>query len=237
MKRSADQAPALEGVASAERTLTLLSAFRKGDGAVSLAELSARTGLVKSTIMRLAVSLEAHGYLARLPDGSYRLEAELLRLGSIYQQSFRLEAHVAPVLERLVTATGESAAFYIRRGAQRLCLFRVDSPQRLRLHVRAGDLLPMDDSAIAQVLRLFTTEALAGEAEATRFPLFTSGAHDPHAAGMATPVFGAEDAFLGALTLSGPVTRFTREAAALAGPVLLEAARALSRGLGSRLAF
>ncbi|ONG57042.1 transcriptional regulator [Pseudoroseomonas deserti] len=237
MKRSADQAPALEGVASAERTLTLLSAFRKGDGAVSLAELSARTGLVKSTIMRLAVSLEAHGYLGRLPDGSYRLEAELLRLGAIYQQSFRLEAHVMPVLERLVAATGESAAFYIRRGEQRLCLFRVDSPQRLRLHVRAGDLLPMDTSAIAQVLRLFSSVELAGEAEATRFPLYTSGAHDPHAAGMAAPVFGAEDVFVGALTLSGPVTRFTREAAAVAGPVLLEMARGLSRGLGSRLAF
>jgi DNA-binding IclR family transcriptional regulator len=224
-------------VASAERTLTLLSAFRKGDGAVSLAELSARTGLVKSTIMRLAVSLEAHGYLARLPDGGYRLEAELLRLGAIYQQSFRLEAQVAPVLERLVAATGESAAFYIRRGEQRLCLFRVDSPQRLRLHVRAGDLLPMDESAIARVLRLFTVEALAGEAAATVFPLFTSGAHDPHAAGMAAPVFGAEEAFVGALTLSGPVTRFTREAAMAAGAVLLDAARTLSRALGSRLAF
>ena len=103
--------PALEGVASADRALTVLSAFRKGDRALSLAELAERTGLVKSTIMRLAISLEEHGYLAREDDGAYRLDAEVLRLGTIYTQSFRLDAHVIPVLEKLVTRTGETAAF------------------------------------------------------------------------------------------------------------------------------
>ena len=83
--------PAVEGVATADRVLSLLTTFRKGDGALSLAELSARTGLVKSTIMRLAVSLEEHGLLVRLRDGSYQLDAEVLRLGAIYQQSFKLE--------------------------------------------------------------------------------------------------------------------------------------------------
>lgn len=228
-------APALEGVASAERLLTILSAFRKGDGALSLAELSARTGLVKTTIMRLAVSLEAFGYLARTPEGQYRLDAELLRLGMIYQQSFRLEAHVMPVLEALVDRTGESASFYIRRGDSRLCLFRVDSPHRLRLHVRPGDSLPMDGSAIAQVLRLFTTEPLPAEAATQDFPLYTAGANDPHVAGMAMPAFGPEDQFAGAICVTGPITRLTAEAAEAIRPVLREAAARLTRSLGGRM--
>ncbi len=62
--------PALEGVAAVDRALTLLSAFRKGDTAVSLAELAERTGLVKSTIMRLAISLEEHGYYASRVGGA-----------------------------------------------------------------------------------------------------------------------------------------------------------------------
>ena len=155
MSKKTRPKPALDGVAAVDRALSVLTAFREGDEAVPLAELAERTGLVKSTIMRLAVSLEAHGFLAHQPDGSYRLGAEVLRLGSIYQQSFRLEAHVMPVLEALVAATGESASFYIRHGDHRQCLFRVDSPQPLRLHVQQGDLLPMDRSAIAQVLRTF----------------------------------------------------------------------------------
>jgi DNA-binding IclR family transcriptional regulator len=222
----------LEGVASAGRALTLLSAFRKGDDAVSLAELSARTGLVKSTIIRLAISMEQHGYLERLPDGSYRLGAELFRLGSVYQQSFRVEAHVMPALEKLVAETSESASFYVRSGQQRLCLYRVDSAHRLRLHVRQGDMLPMDNSAIAQVLRIYSSVPLPPETARTKVPIYTGGVSDPHVAGMATPVFGPGENFAGALCITGPLTRFTRKAAASAAKILLSIAADLTRSLG-----
>ncbi len=224
--------PAVEGVASADRALTVLSAFRKGDRSVSLAELAARTGLVKSTIMRLAVSLEAHGYLARTEDGAYRLDAEVLRLGTIYTQSFRMEAHVVPVLEELVARTGETAAFYVRRGEQRLCLFRADSPHLLRMHVRVGDALPLDNSAIAQVLRAFSPRPLPAYVAALDLPIVTMGATDPHTGAIAMPVFGPGDTLAGALALSAPVSRWVPEAVAAARPVLAEAAAALTRRLG-----
>lgn len=232
MAEKANRRPALEGVASADRALSVLSAFRKGDGAVSLAELADRTGLVKSTIMRLAISLVDHGYLAREADGSYRLDAEVLRLGTIYTQSFRLEAHVMPALEELVARTGETAAFYVRRGEQRLCLFRVDSPHLLRMHVRVGDALPLDSSAIAQVLRAFVARPLPDYAAALDLPIVTMGATDPHTGSMAAPVFGPGDRLAGALALSAPVIRWTPEALAAARPILTEAAAALTRRIG-----
>ncbi|HYI82453.1 MAG TPA: helix-turn-helix domain-containing protein, partial [Acetobacteraceae bacterium] len=111
MSKKTGPQPALAGVAAVGRALSILSAFRMGDEAVSLAELAERTGLVKSTIMRLAISLEEYGFLAHQADGSYRLDAEVMRLGSIYQQAFRLETHVMPALEALVDKTGESASF------------------------------------------------------------------------------------------------------------------------------
>ncbi|RYJ01330.1 MAG: IclR family transcriptional regulator [Acetobacteraceae bacterium] len=224
--------PTVEGVASADRALTVLSAFRKGDRSVSLAELAARTGLVKSTIMRLAVSLEAHGYLARTEDGAYRLDAEVLRLGTVYTQSFRMEAHVVPALEELVARTGETAAFYVRRGEQRLCLFRVDSPHLLRMHVRVGDALPLDNSSIAQVLRAFSPRPLPAYVTALDLPVVTMGATDPHTGAIAMPVFGPAEALAGALALSAPVSRWTPEAVAAARPVLAETASVLTRRLG-----
>ena len=145
----------VSGVASVDRALSVLTAFKRGDKALSLAELSRRTGLVKSTVMRLAISLEQIGLLKRVEDGQYRLDAEVLRLASIYQEQIDLEDLVVPVLRCLVDETKETASFYIRRGERRLCLFRVEFPHRLRLHIRPGDLLPMDEAAIAQVLRAF----------------------------------------------------------------------------------
>ncbi len=74
-KNTEKKPPALKGVSAAERALAVLTAFRRGDSALSLAELAERTGLVKSTILRLALSLQQYRLLARLPDGSYRLDA------------------------------------------------------------------------------------------------------------------------------------------------------------------
>ena len=191
MRRENGNDLSVSGVASVDRALSVLTAFRRGDKALSLAELTRRTGLVKTTVLRLAISLEQTGLLKRLDDGGYRLDAEVLRLASIYQDQIDLEDLVVPVLRQLVEMAQESASFYIQRGEHRMCLFRVDSPHRLRLHIRPGDLLPMDELAIAQVLRIFD------DRESTRptmptLPIYTAGKRDPHTAGLAMPVLSGE---------------------------------------------
>ena len=221
--------PAVEGVSAVERALAVLAAFRRGDTALSLAELAERTGLVKSTIMRLAVSLQKYRLLARLPDGSYRLDAETLRLGTAYQQAFSLSDHVMPALEQLAAKTGETASFYVRHGDERLCLFRIESASRIRMHVQPGDTRPMDRSAIAQVLQRYQAGPPGQEDE---LPLFTSGVTDPHAAALAMPVFGISDELVGALTISGPVSRLTAAHAEAVKGLLAEAAHKLTLACG-----
>ncbi|HEX2727279.1 MAG TPA: IclR family transcriptional regulator [Beijerinckiaceae bacterium] len=228
-KRTSKEQPAVSGVSAVERALAVLTAFRRGDGALSLAELAERTGLVKSTIMRLAVSLQRYRLLARLPDGTYRLDAEALRLGTAYQQAFSLSDHVMPVLGDLAAKTGETASFYIRQGSERLCLFRVESASRIRMHVQPGDTRPMDNSGIAQVLRRYEASPPGPDDE---LPLFTSGVTDPHAAALAMPVFGSGDALVGAISISGPVSRLTAARADEVKGVLLEAAHKLTTACG-----
>lgn len=232
MVKQARKRPNLEGVASAERVLTVLTAFRRGDDALELTEIARRTSLVKSTIMRLCISLEKFDLVERLDDGRYRLGVEAARIGSVYQQSFAMEERIVPVLERLAAESQETASFYIRRGNQRLCLFRVDSPYPLRMNVRPGDMRPMDRSAIAQVLAMFSAKAPPPRTEVS-LPLFTSGVTDPHVGSLAMPVFGAERRFLGALAISGPTSRLTAERAEAIAPSIREAADRLSAELGA----
>ncbi len=59
------------GVAAVERALSILDALT--DEKITLAELSKRTDLYKSTVLRLAKSLERFGYVFRDDDGCYRL--------------------------------------------------------------------------------------------------------------------------------------------------------------------
>ena len=86
----------------------------EGEETLSLAALAEKTGFYKSTILRLAASLERFGYLAREPGGLYRLGPSLWRLGSLYRRSFDLGEHLRPELRRLVEATTETASFYVR---------------------------------------------------------------------------------------------------------------------------
>ena len=46
-----------DGVAALDRAIAILDAFAAADRSLSLAEIAARTGLYKSTILRLANSL------------------------------------------------------------------------------------------------------------------------------------------------------------------------------------
>ena len=224
-RKSVENPLSVSGVPSAERALQVLTAFRRGDSDLSLAELAARTGLVKSTIMRLAVSLQRFGLLTRLPDGAYRLGAETLRLGTAYLTSFDLADHVVPMLDRLMRATGETASFYVRHGAERLCLFRAESDSPIRMHVQPGDVRLLDDSASGQIFR----QAQAGALDEMALPVFTSGATDAHAASLAMPIMAADGALAGVLLISGPVSRLTSQRSAEIGALLVDAATALTR--------
>src|SRR5439155_24708931 len=111
------------GVAAVDRALSILDALTEDK--VSLAELSKRTDLYKSTVLRLLKSLEKFGYVVRSSDGSYRLGAKVLLLGSLYQRHFRTAEIVPPVLEKVSAELDEGASFYICEEDKRICLHRV----------------------------------------------------------------------------------------------------------------
>jgi DNA-binding IclR family transcriptional regulator len=233
----AEQDAAPGGAAAVDRALTLLAAFQPGDGALPLAELAARTGLYKSTALRLLASLEHARLLQKLDDGRYAIGAEVARLHGLYAASFSLDRVVLPVLRQLVRATGESAAYHVLQGQPpnfvRLCLFRVDSPQPVRDHIQAGDVLPADKGTGARVLLAFDPERLktasardrrlAAEIRARGFYAAT-GDRLAEVAGISAPVFAADGRIAAALTLTMPSHRYDER---FAKPVL-EAARRLT---------
>ena len=95
------------------------------------------------------------------PYWVWALLAGLLWLGGsqlLARNVSLVRAMVMPVLRALVQATGESAAYHVRQGRERLCLYRVDSPHPVRDHARAGDLLPLDKGAGGRVLVAFDPE-------------------------------------------------------------------------------
>ncbi|PKB13371.1 IclR family transcriptional regulator [Novosphingobium kunmingense] len=223
------------GRASAERLLSILSCFQRGDDSLSLSEIARRTGLIKSTALRIAHPLVETSFLVRDNHGDYRLGPEIARLNLIYHESMRIENYVLPVLQSLVDATGETASIYIRHGSYRLCQYRVNSPHQLGVHKQPGETRAMDEASSAIVLRSFSDH---GEHQSLiALPVYTQGASDPFAASMAIPVFQNEGIMLGALVLAGPCNRLTPGQAELYSDQMRSAALNLSRQLGGEAAF
>lgn len=204
----ADEQAAPGGAAAVDKAVTVLAAFRSGDKDLSVTELAERTRLYKSTVLRVLASL-AHGRLVqKTADGLWGLGPEVARLASVYSASFSLEDLVLPEMRALTERTRESVAFHVRQGDQRLVLYRVDSPQLLRDHVRAGDLLPLDRGAGGRVLmacagakgRLYDQVRRDGY-------VMVTGDRVPGLVGVSAPVWNAAHELVGALTLTAPEQR------------------------------
>jgi len=219
------------GVAAVERALSILDALT--DDKTSLAELSKKTGLYKSTVLRLAKSLERFGYIIRSEEGSYRLGSKVLLLGSLYQRHFKTSEIVPPVLRKLVDELQEGASFYILDGDRRVVLHRVDAMRAVRDSVHEGDRFPLTNGAAGHVLRAFNG------ARGDRFALIREtmyaasyGERDPETAAVACPVFGHSARLIGALSVSGPRYRIEALGEDAILPVLFKHAHTLTKTLG-----
>lgn len=235
MRDPAAAAPAAEqgtahdgGVRAVDRALALLSAFRDEDGPVGLTEISRRVGLNMTTALRLLQTLEGQGFVQRLPSGGYLLGATLLLLGDRFRRSLKLENHVVPALERLRGESGESAAFFVRDGNQRRCVWRLDSPQLVRAYAPIGEVFPLGHGAHGRAL--IALDPAPGQA--TALPVVTRAERHPDLAAIAAPVLDAAGQVVGSLGISVPLYRFTPEMEALCRRLTMREAVQVTRELG-----
>lgn len=226
---AAETADLSSGVAVLDRAFALLDAFGATDERLTLTELSRRTGLYKSTVLRLLTALEYGRFIRKLDDGAYSIGAGPMRLTAIYQRSFRVDTIIEPLLAELSSELGETASFYVRSGDRRLVVSRVEPSRAVRVSIRIGEEFDVRRGASGKVLLAFTDGS--GDASAqvrSRLWATSYGERDPETASASVPVFGAIGELKGALTVSGPLSRLGQQDAmyAAVGALLQMAQRA-----------
>jgi len=229
VKSLAEEQAAPGGTAAVDRALSLLTAFQFGEKSLGLPELAERTRQHKSTVLRLLASLQHAQLILRHEDGRYRLGPGVARLHALYSSSFSMEPVVMPELRALVKATGESAAFHVIEGDARLCLYRVESPNPVRDHINAGELLPLARGSGGHVLQAYSGAQGALYEQIRRDGvLVLSGDRVPQLAGISAPVFDAARRLAGAVTLTMPSERLDPEFR----HCVVATAQAITKGLG-----
>lgn len=226
----------LRGVDSVDRALTLLNCCAESTENLGLSELAKRTGLYKSTALRLIGSLRRAGLIEQWPDKSYRLGQAVMKLAAAYQRTDSLEERIRPVLRRLVNTTGESASLHRSDGDQRLCVFRENSPQGLRDHVLEGSRQAIRlGGASSQLLAAFAdTICTHASLDAVRsLPACSIGQPNAGVFAVAMPVFNRANRLEGVLAVSGPTVRLNRRKLMSIAIAVVEEASELSGALGA----
>jgi IclR family KDG regulon transcriptional repressor len=116
------------------KTITLLEILRDSPEGLSLRELAARSGYVKSSVHRILQSLKKHGYVEQsMVGGPYRLGLEVLILARSVNQGRNLLQLGRRYLVELVEAFSETAFLAILRKRQVFFVDTQEAPQDLRL--------------------------------------------------------------------------------------------------------
>jgi len=226
-------------VAVLDKAVAILRAV--ADEPASLAELVARTDLPRATAHRLATALEAHRLLRRTTAGAWAPGPALAELGRGGAELSELAGRHLAVLR---DSTGESAQFYVRDGASRICIAAAERSSGLRDTVPVGARLPLTAGSAAHALLAFApadeVNALLPSASFTARTLLDvrrrGWAHsvaerEAGVASLSAPVRDGAGGVLGAVSISGPVERLGRRPSPEVVTAVLDAAVAISRAV------
>jgi DNA-binding IclR family transcriptional regulator len=240
-------------VRAVERALDILLCFTQ-EGDLSLTEIAAKISLHKSTVHRLLTTLEEKGFLLRNEaTDKYSLGIRIWELSTHLPTLDEPAALLLPAMERLRDRLGETVSLYLRDDLERVRIQAVQSRQAIRRVAQIGARLPLSVGASSKVLAAYAppevqVRLLADPSwpeavdrslyleqlkEIARCGYATSfEEREPGAAAVAVPIVGRSGKVVAALSLSGPVSRLSRETLEQYAVILTENAAEMGLMIG-----
>lgn len=249
-------------VPALERGLRLLQAFSRERPDIGLADLARELDLPRTTVFRMARTLEAMGFLRRVNNGkTYRLGAAVLGLGFEYLAAMDVTEVAREPLEALCRTTGFSTHLGMRDGTDLVYVSRYPAVGAIISNVRVGTRLPVHASSMGRVLlsdlspdeldQLFLGRSLQKYTEQTptslpvlkamlmrdrqRGYVISRAFYEKGVCGIAAPIRDATGRVVAAINLIAPDSRI--DAGQLEGPLkeaVMDTARTISSWLGYR---
>ncbi|MCI0182493.1 MAG: IclR family transcriptional regulator [Acidibacillus sp.] len=248
-----EQATDRNTVRAVERALDILLCFGT-DRDLGLTEISSRVSLHKSTVHRLLASLEAKGFVERHQQSDrYRLGWGVLELASQMFQSDDLVSRVLPEMTALRDSIGETISLYVRSGIERIRIQAIEGVHPVRRVANIGKRFPLYVGASGKVLLAFSSDnvleelrtlgAFPEELDISELKLqcdhirqvgyaVSIEEREVGAAAVAAPIFDRQHKCIAALSVSGPVDRYTPSEVIHFAKSCMDTSEAISRYLG-----
>ena len=245
---------------SVERALRVLDCFQEENAELRLIDISRLLEISKVQALRLATTLESHGFLLRDPRTKYyRLGMRLFQLGMEVQQQSELQRIAHPFLHELVAKTGETARLMVPDRLGPTCIDLVESPRQYRVFGKLGGPRAWHAGTSPKLLFAFQSEERQEEILSQPLPRFTSettvdpdrlreqlaeirsrGYHmssndlEEGATAIAAPIFDRGGEIAASISVSGPIDRIEETGRDRVLGWVRASAGDISRSLGHR---
>ncbi|WP_280491504.1 IclR family transcriptional regulator [Nocardia asiatica] len=153
--------PAGVPVSVVERISLVLETFN-GVGPLTLAQVTSRTGLPRSSVHRLLEQLASAGWLARSPEQTYELGVKAYEMGQAALNQNRLLQGARPVMQAFAHQTGLTIQLAVVDHGDAVYLAKVNGRSSGPTPTAVGQRVPAHLTAVGKVQLAF--------AEATRDP-------------------------------------------------------------------
>jgi DNA-binding IclR family transcriptional regulator len=143
-------------IQSLERALAILELFDENTTELKMTEISARTGLHKSTAHSLLKTLQMYNYMSQDEDsGKYRLGLKLLEKGQLLLQGMDIRTTARKHLESLSAATGYTTHLVVLDGKEGIYIDKVEGEKAVIRYSRIGRRVALHSSAVGKVLAAY----------------------------------------------------------------------------------
>jgi IclR family acetate operon transcriptional repressor len=215
--------------------MTVLEVISEGPPRLTYREVALSAGLPLSTTHRLVGLLTTAGLCSRQPDGTLAPGLELVRLGLRAIEQVQPLPRCQALVRELSRQTNESVSFGMLSGGTIFLIARHECQEPLRAVAKVGDIMPPHRTAMGKAILAHIAEeqrlrlllqSVGSEASAvlqdlgpeleqvlaSRYALddeeFAQGLRC-----LAAPVFDHANGVVGAISISGPIVRFTPDVA------------------------
>ncbi len=246
---------------SIEKTLAVLRALSTPEPPHRLADLAERAEVGKTSAHRILQVLVAGNYAHARGDGVYAPGPALYAIGTAASGQLDLDGVARPILAELQRVTGHTVHFAVRSGRAAVYVSKIEGDKPYQMASRLGMQIHLHCTAIGKAVLAAlpdedVEELLSGQddptagtapaqvepaelrkdlrAVARRGYSIDNEENERNVRCVGAPVFTAEGAVLGGISVSGLAFMFSLKQIQTVGPQVAEAADRLSAAFGYR---
>jgi IclR family transcriptional regulator, acetate operon repressor len=161
-------------ILSVLKAIDIMNVFTPEEPYLTLAQISQRLKMPKSTAHNLLNTLASRGFIEKLNDDYYALGTAIISLTQSARVNAELRDRAAPLLRELADATKESVYLTYLDGDYVLYIYAIETSNRLMARSAIGDRVPPHCTGVGKAILAELPELdVRGIIQRTGLPRFT----------------------------------------------------------------